>query len=240
MSEYFFYVAHRGSGQNGNGVSAIDPGTGQVAATIALGAPRVRGLVAAPGGKRLYALVEDRVEIRVIDLEASAVVGSIDVDMKESWDEVNSLAISADGGRLFAGRRYAISEIDTKTGKTVRTFEDISYGVDSLAPSRDGKYLYVGSGTEVLKFDLATGKRTASHSLNGLIAMVLVSPDGSRVYAATQDPSPFSSRGAGVFALDSGSLAKTAEMDDDFLSGRGASVASLPDGKQLLVQLYGE
>ncbi|MFI0983613.1 hypothetical protein ACH4SP_42245 [Streptomyces sp. NPDC021093] len=202
MSEYFFYVAHTGDGANGNGVSAVDPATGQVHVTVPLGA-RVIDIAAAPGGTLLYALVDDRAEIRVIDLTALAVAASIDATDNEG----EALAVAPDGSRLYVASRGTVSEIDTDTRTVVRTLTaGTGYRYQQLLVSADSKYLYGAWGNWVVKYDLATGDHVSSESL-GSVDTIALSADGGRLYV----PSPGDS--SRLRELDASTLATVEDWE---------------------------
>ncbi|MFJ5224213.1 WD40 repeat domain-containing protein [Streptomyces sp. NPDC088400] len=220
MSTYFFYIAHTGKGTNGNGVSAIDPATGQIHATVSLGAPGVGGLVAAPGASVLYALVDDQAEVRIIDLDTLAVTGSIDVPELRG----HALAVAPDGKRLYVAHDEGVAEVDTATRTVERT---LANGDDSavygLALSADSRFLYGVGRHCVVRFDLTTGTSKSGPELRGLTA-VLVSPDGNRLYATAP--------GKALYLLDASELtvAHTLEGWPEW----GQEVLS-PDGKRLFV-----
>lgn len=184
MSDYFFYVAHTGPGQNGNGVSAIDPATGAVHATLSLGAPEVYGLVAAPGGRQLYALVQERPAVRVIDLDTFAVTGSIDVPGVEP----DGPAISADGKRLYVGERghpAGVTEIDAVSGTVVRTLDLGSRASWSRWPvvAPDGSAVYGHQGDRLFRVDLTSGEVITGDDIQDVQSLAL-SADGSRLYVS--------------------------------------------------------
>ncbi|WP_438297161.1 hypothetical protein [Streptomyces sp. HUAS TT7] len=235
MSEYFFYVAHHGTGVNANGVSAVDPASGQIHATVSLGAPGVRDLVAVPGSALLYALVDDEVEIRVIDVASLAVVAAVNMDAEETWftrrgsRRITSLAVSRDGSRLYAGYSKGIVEIDTTTRTPVRTLlagEEIEY----LCASPDGTRLYATDCYSVFAVDLATGEHHVSDLAKegGRLAL---SPDGSRLYSCNDDVPQQHGSWPELHALDTDTLQVTARCRD---VSDLRDVAVLPDGKRLL------
>ncbi|MFF8784520.1 WD40 repeat domain-containing protein [Streptomyces sp. NPDC015125] len=220
MSTYFFYVAHTGKGANGNGVSAIDPATGQIHATVSLGSPKVGGLVAAPGATLLYALVDDQAEVRVIDLDTLAVTASIDVP----GGDPGALAIAPDGKCLYVANDEGVAEVDTATRTVQRTFTSGgSSQFYSVAVSADSRFLYAVGRDRIVRFDLGTGESTSNTELSE-VGSVLVSPDGNRLYAAAP--------GKALYLLDASALtvAHTLEGWPEW-----GQEALSPDGKRLFV-----
>ncbi|MFI6770738.1 hypothetical protein [Streptomyces sp. NPDC050355] len=234
MSDYVFHVLHTGEGPNGTGVSAIDPATGQIQSTVPLGGLMVLDLVAAPGSTLLYVLVLDKAEIRVIDTRTLAVTGAFDIDTKAEWEipswrNVNTLAVSRDGTRLYVGHSQGVTEIDTTTRTPVRTLE--ADRIERLLLSTDGQYLYgTDGGLTVTRFDLATGEQRKSEGLNQLVEGLTLSVDDTSLYAYSTNAGS-SSRWGTVLTLDAGTLK---QVGDPHLVDGLRDLLVHPDGKRLM------
>ncbi|MFF7588058.1 hypothetical protein ACFZCK_11315 [Kitasatospora purpeofusca] len=225
MSEYFFYAAHRGSGPLGNGVSAIDPATGEVTATVAIGSVKVRDVIARPGGKQLLVLVDDRADLRVVDLGTLAVTAALDIANK-TWERYERLLSSPDGSRLFAQDSMQVDEIDPATGAVLGA-HTLPFG-PSYRPvfSPDGRYLYGASyAGSVCRLDLETGERSEGETHLGIgMGNVVVSPDGKHLYTANPASNSV------LWKLDAASLEVLAKAEVD----RPAAVVRLSaDGRTL-------
>ncbi|MFD5148664.1 hypothetical protein [Streptomyces sp. NPDC058401] len=211
MSEDFFYFVHRGEGPAGNGVSAVNPANGQIAATISLGGVSPLAVAALPGGKELLVLVCDRAELRRIDLERLAVTAAVDIDGQEQY---TALALSPDGSRLYVTGRQGVEEVDAATGERLRTFaHEGVYGYRAVVVSPDGAWLYALSPRAVVGFETESGKSVEA-SLGGLeveqSVALSIAPDGSALYF-----SAFTLGGDDGFALvrvDTQSLTATAAV----------------------------
>lgn len=220
MNTYFFYIAHTGEGTNGNGVSAVDPATGQIHATVSLGAPKVGGLVAAPGASVLYALVDDQAEVRIIDLDTLAVTGSIDV----SEDRGYALAVTPDGKHLYIAHDEGVAEVDTATRTVERTLTNgDSSAVYGLALAADSRFLYGVGDNRLVRFDLTTGESKSGPELRDVFSVV-VSPDGNHLYATVP--------GKALHLLDASELTVTHTLEGWPEAGQEALS---PDGKRLFV-----
>ncbi|MEI5098403.1 hypothetical protein RB200_06680 [Streptomyces sp. PmtG] len=119
----------------------------------------MEGVVAAPGTSLLYALVDDRAEVRIIDLDALTVTGSVDVPDHHG----NALAIAPDGKRLYVAHDEGVAEVDTATRTVERT---LTYGSGSqvygLALSADSRFLAPVLGSWFPRMRAAAGRATRS------------------------------------------------------------------------------
>jgi hypothetical protein len=97
----------------------------------------------------------------------------------------HTIAVSADGGRLFVadrtGGRLAVAGTDDLTVRTVVPVPT-GTGTASSAVSPDGRVLYLGGDSRVHLVDLATLAVGATWDVGGDVRGLAVSRDGGRVY----------------------------------------------------------
>ncbi|MEU3062869.1 hypothetical protein [Streptomyces subrutilus] len=212
MSEDFFYFVHRGEGPAGNGVSAVDPANGQIAATISLGGVSPLDVAALPGGKELLVLVADRAELRHIDLERLAVTAAVDIDGQEQY---TALALSPDGSRAYVTGRHGVEEVDAATGERLRTLaHEGAYGYRAVVVSPDGAWLYALASNAVVGFETESGKSVmASLELEVDQSVALrAAPDGSALYLSAYSPGDEAEKGFALVRVETQSLTATAEI----------------------------
>ena len=107
---------------------------------------------------------------------------------------VNAIAFSADGSRLFAasGENAVVGEVkqwSVADGALIRTFEGHKDTIYSMALSFDGKILATGSYDQKIKlWDVASGKEMKTLSgHNGAIFGLSFRPDGKILASASAD-----------------------------------------------------
>ena len=142
--------------------------------------------------------------------------------------EVLSLALSADGKRLFSGSGdNTIKVWDLEAGKETLTLRGHDSAVTSLALAADGKRLFSGSEDSTIKvWNLETGKeiRTLRGHTRAVRSLVL-SGDGKRLFSGSGDNT------IKVWDLETGKEARTLPG----LTGRVVSLALSGDGKRLFL-----
>ncbi|HZM05572.1 MAG TPA: c-type cytochrome domain-containing protein [Candidatus Saccharimonadales bacterium] len=130
---------------------------------------------------------------REVELRSSD-TGKLIRTLKGHHGNVNALAFSPNGKRLFAGSgenvRYGeIKEWNVANGKLIRTFLGHKDTVYSLAVSPDGKILASGSyDQKIILWDIATGKeRNTLSGHNGCVFGLAFRPDGKILASASGD-----------------------------------------------------
>ncbi|MCK1389036.1 caspase family protein [Bradyrhizobium sp. 21] len=101
-------------------------------------------------------------------------------------------SLSSDGRRLFGIQNGTAKVWDTETGRTVISFEYGDQGPDGFASmSMDGlRTVSTGKGNKSLViWDAQTGKQISTIRVNQELKAIAISPDGSKVAAATADKS---------------------------------------------------
>lgn len=160
-----------GAGQN---ATAIDPVTGAVVGTIALGGKPEFAVVA--GGGRIYVNIEDKAELVALDARALAVSARWPL---KPCEEPTGLSLDATHGRLFVGcSNRLMAVVDAATGRLVAT-------------------LPIGGGVDGTAFDPGAGLAFSSNGEGTLTVVREVTPDSFVVV----DNVP-TQRGARTLALD--------------------------------------
>jgi len=131
---------------NGAGVSVIDIGEARVLRRLPTGA-HASGLALAPHGRRLYVANAASDTVSVIDTEADAVVGGVDLSpypRAPMGSMPNALAISADGYTLYVanGGSNDVAVVDTRS-LAIRGLIPTAWFPTALHAARDGRLLYV-------------------------------------------------------------------------------------------------
>ncbi|MFF7588057.1 WD40 repeat domain-containing protein [Kitasatospora purpeofusca] len=220
MSQYVVYVAHRGEDEEGNGVSAVDPCTGELLATVPLDAAPLD--IVSDDGK-LLVLVDDSTELRVLELAPPRVEGGLDLTrLAKNLDRAQLLGISPDGKRLYAASRSVLHILDGEhPDKSVSVSADGALKIVRLVVGPDGASVYTLQEEGVVtRFDARTGEklaRTAGMAFRSLV----VHPDSSALY---------SSAGPLVYRLDAATLRQTASKK---LAAAESALAVTPDGSRL-------
>jgi YVTN family beta-propeller protein len=141
-----------------------------------------------PDGSRLYVVCESSNEVRVIDLEARRVIGTIPVGRVP-----RGIASSPDGHALYVTNSWDddVSVVDAPAMKVVRTlptgFEPTGVVVD-----RGGTTLYVANrlSSDISVIDLKTGQEIKRLLAGRGASYLAISPDGKWIYCTHIYPNP--------------------------------------------------
>lgn len=154
------------------------------------GTPRnpINALIRAPGTNLVAVARYRQVELR------SDADGALIRTLSGHHGNVNALAFSANGARLFAGSGETavygeVKEWNVTNGRLIRTFLGHKDAIYAVAISPDGKILATGSYDQKIKlWDIASGKelRTLSGH-NGCIFGLAFRPDGKILASASAD-----------------------------------------------------
>jgi DNA-binding beta-propeller fold protein YncE len=166
-----------------NALSAIDPKTLEVKATIKLpGAPEAFQLD--PSQPRLYVNIPKPSQVAVVDTEKNEVVNKFPLTLAEAN---YPLAFDAHGGRLFVGCRTkpTVLVLDVKTGKELASVE-IPADIDDLFYDAKRERLYASCGEgflAVLQRKGADHYEVVERVATGKLARTShFDPDSSRLY----------------------------------------------------------
>ncbi len=209
-------------------VRLLDPGTGDVLATLSGHADYVRSIAFSPDGKMLAAgggPPQRWGEIKIWDVQSRQLLKT----MQGHADCIYSIAWSADGKLIASGSYDKLAKLwDVATGKENFNLKDHIDAVFAVAFSPDGKRLATASQDRTVKiWDVATGRRmyTLSDASDGLNTLAY-SPAGDRVSAAGYDKTIY------VWSLgaEDGHLEQSLIADEDSI----LSLVWSPDGKTII------
>ncbi|MEK2475788.1 IPT/TIG domain-containing protein [Streptomyces noursei] len=170
----------------GNSVSAIDPTTDTVVATIPVGR-FPEGVAVSPDGAHAYVTNDADSTVSVIDTAANTVTALIPVGRFP-----NPVAFSPDGAHAYVGRFVSpgiggVDVIDTSTNTVTATVQ-VGNQPFGIAVTPDGTHVYVACfvGSSVSVIDTATNTVTATISSPSARtpAGIAITPDGSHAYTA--------------------------------------------------------
>jgi YVTN family beta-propeller protein len=141
-----------------------------------------------PDGNRLYVLCQDSAEIRVLDAASFQVIGKVAVGRVP-----RGISLSPDGTRLFVTNSWddTLSVIDTKTLAVTATWP-VGAEPSSVVEDRAAKRLYVANriGNDVAVLNAETGAEEKRLLAGRGSSYLMLSPDGSRIYATHVYPNP--------------------------------------------------
>ena len=141
-----------------------------------------------PDGNRLYVLCQDSAEIRVLDAASFQVIGKVAVGRVP-----RGISLSPDGTRLFVTNSWGdtLSVIDTKTLAVTATWP-VGAEPSSVVEDRAAKRLYVANriGNDVAVLNAETGAEEKRLLAGRGSSYLMLSPDGSRIYATHVYPNP--------------------------------------------------
>jgi VCBS repeat-containing protein/YVTN family beta-propeller protein len=170
-------------------VSVIDTTTGAVASTIS-GFKNPQSIAVSPDGTRVYVIDQENANtgagrVSIIDTTTNTTTTTI-----TGVNTGTILGVSPDGNRLYLGAADAVAIIDTNaTIPTVATIPTgMVYSLPTIALSPDGSLAYIRTGyTKLSVLNTTTNTVTATISNIGAPSDLTFSPDGTRLYAATND-----------------------------------------------------
>ncbi|MDB5438976.1 MAG: beta-propeller repeat protein [Caulobacteraceae bacterium] len=182
------------SDERGDAVVVVDPGTGAVIKTIAVG-KRPRGILLSPDGTRLYVALSgtavggapDRTEdgIGVIDLADFGMGARI-----TAGADPETFAISADGQTLFVSNQAAgeLSIVALDSGDILAHIK-VGDQPEGVAATPDGKTVLVacGGANAVYVVDIATSKVKAIIKMDGRPRAIALTRDGSAAYISNEN-----------------------------------------------------
>jgi hypothetical protein len=160
-------------------LSSLQLGLSQTAVELMLGPEDRRAYVATSHG--LY----------IVDAASNTLV-------KTLQGGVSGLVMTSDRSRAYIGRSGRVT--------VLRTSDDTIVGEVNLpgrlvAVSPDGSTLFTTTGETIVLFDLSTQKQIGAIGLPQDAASVTLSPDGTRLYAASFG-NPFAGRRSELYAVD--------------------------------------
>ena len=207
-----------------------------LAAPAAAGCLGPSALIASKDGKSLFVANADAKQIAVVDVAARKVVGSIPLPA-----EPTGLALSADGGKLYAtcaAPKGAVCVIDAASRKVVAALP-ADYGATGVAATPDGKQLYVCNRfhNDVSVIDLANGREVARVKATREPVGVAITPDGKTAFVINLlplAPSDSYDVAANVTAIDTATKQPAAiRLPNGSSSVRG--ICTSPDGRYVYV-----
>ncbi|MFG2905211.1 IPT/TIG domain-containing protein [Kitasatospora sp. NPDC048286] len=230
-SAQLVYIANMGD----NTVTAYDPETGEVAATIPVGV-KPEGVALSPDGTKVLVTNNGGASLSMIDTTSNTVVTTVPVGQSPL-----PVAFSPDGRLAYVGyASYAspgkVDVIDMST-LTVAASVGVGAYVDTIALTSDGKRAYVASfaGNSVSVVDTAGNTVTATVRPSGgpqSPSGLAVTPDGKHVYVGHYN-------GSGtrrVSVIDTATDTVTADLP---ITNQPQGMAVTPDGRFLYVASTG-
>jgi YVTN family beta-propeller protein len=145
-------------------------------------------MVSSPDGRLLYVVCQDSDEVRVVDVQSSKVIGSIQVGHMP-----RGIAISPDGRQLYITNAWSdtVSAIDTATSQVEQTLATGSEP-SGVVSDRVGTTLYVANrlSGDVSVIDLKSGQETKRLLAGRGASYLALSPDGKSIYCTHIYPNP--------------------------------------------------
>ncbi|MFJ3908965.1 WD40 repeat domain-containing protein [Streptomyces vinaceus] len=222
MSQYVLYVAHRGTGPGGNGVSIVDPARPGVIDTLPLGS--LAPLAIFNSDANLAVLVDDSTELRTVDVPTFTLASSLDLNLiKGLPDRVQHIASSPDGAWLYLALGSRLHIVNAGTAqKTASVRAREAEEIQLIVPSPDNASVYTLQFGRISRFENTTG-----NELPGIGGMayraLLIHPDGQAVYTVA---------GPLVIRLDSTTMQPTATRK---MAAEHPRITLTPDGSRLCV-----
>ena len=145
----------------------------------------MKGLLVAfaPGGRALTSVTRDGL-VQRWDLATGRCMGPKDNARRQEFFYVANAFPSADGGTVGLTDGRSIVVKDTRSGNTIRRFDNACPGSHALSP--DGKMLAASGNTAGILCDLESGKVLARPScLNWKANVLAFSPDGKSLAIGT-------------------------------------------------------
>lgn len=169
----FAYVTNNVDGT----VSVIGSAQQTVVSTIADVAVNVGGVAASPDGQRVYVADSGGDGVVVIDRATQSELRSIAVG-----SEVRRVAVTPNGGRVFAATASDVRVIDTATD-AVGPVIPVGTSANDINMGSDGR-AYVAGGEQVVVIDASTNMVITTIPVPGGVATAVPSPDGGLLYVA--------------------------------------------------------
>jgi len=137
-------------------------------------------MVSSPDGRLLYVVCQESDEVRIVDVQSSKVIGSVQVGRMP-----RGIAMSPDGRQLYITNAWSdtVSVIDTATLQVVQTLTTGSEP-SGVVTDRDGTALYVANrlSGDVSVIDLKSGQETKRLLAGRGASYLALSPDGKWIY----------------------------------------------------------
>ncbi|MBN2040356.1 MAG: hypothetical protein JW864_09960 [Spirochaetes bacterium] len=185
------------------------------------------------GSSRIYIAEKTARRIAVLDLKTEKIYKLTDLGA-----EPTGMALSKDGSKLYVttGLDFgSVSIVGTAEGKVTQSFST-GHGPVSPVLSKDDKKLFVCCQYEnkVVSYDLKTNKPSADIPVSRQPVAAVLTPDGSKLFAANLLPSGTADSGfiaAEVSVIDTKTdkLIKNIGLPGGSIDLRGISIS--PDGK---------
>jgi YVTN family beta-propeller protein len=137
-------------------------------------------IASSPDGRLLYVVCQDSDEVRVVDVQSSKVIGSVQVGRMP-----RGIALSPDGHQLYITNAWSdtVSVIDTAALQVVQMLVTGSEP-SGVVSDRDGSTLYVANrlSGDVSVIDLKSGQETKRLLAGRGASYLALSPDGKWIY----------------------------------------------------------
>src|ERR1019366_5497782 len=137
-------------------------------------------MVSSPDGRLLYVVCQESDEVRVVDVQSSKVMGSVQVGRMP-----RGIVLSPDGRRLYITNAWSdtVSVIDTATLQVLQTLPTGSEP-SGVVSDKDGTALYVANrlSGDVSVIDLKSGQETKRLLAGRGASYLALSPDGKWIY----------------------------------------------------------
>jgi len=137
-------------------------------------------IASSPDGRLLYVVCQDSDEVRVVDVQSSKVIGSVQVGHMP-----RGIALSPDGHQLYITNAGSdtVSVIDTAALQVVQTLVTGSEP-SGVVSDRDGSTLYVANrlSGDVSVIDIKRGQETKRLLAGRGASYLVLSPDGKWIY----------------------------------------------------------
>ncbi len=145
-------------------------------------------MISSRDGRLLYVVCQDSDEVRVVDVQSSRVVGSVQVGHMP-----RGIAMSPDGRQLYITNAWSdtLSVIDTSTLQIVQTLPTGSEP-SGVISDKDGTTLYIANrlSGDISVIDLKSGQETKRLLAGRGASYLALSPDGKSIYCTHIYPNP--------------------------------------------------
>jgi WD40 repeat protein len=201
--------------------------TGEVLRRLEGHTDTVASLAFTPDGRHAVSASQDKTLI-YWDLEEGEIIRRLTGHI----DAVNTVAVSPDGrfaasgsGRGGEDEDNSLRLWDLQSGQEARRFTFFRYSVNDVSFTPNGEHLVVGTETEgFIVLNIKTGKALVRNNIIGMMAEVVVTPDGRFALTADSDYSIH------IWDLQTGQVVTELESHNSTIYGLAIS----PDGKRAL------